>query len=60
VQGVADRLAPGSRGAYLNFLDGADEHRLDEVYPPGTRARLATLKARYDPTNSSAGTSTSA
>jgi FAD/FMN-containing dehydrogenase len=51
VQAVADRLAPYAKGAYLNFLDAADEDRLDEVYSPETRRRLAAVKRRYDPRN---------
>jgi FAD/FMN-containing dehydrogenase len=51
VAALADRLAPMSKGAYLNFVDTDDEHRLDDVYPPATRERLVTVKARYDPDN---------
>ena len=51
ITALADRLAPVSKGAYLNFVDTNDEHRLDDVYPPPTRQRLATAKARYDPDN---------
>jgi FAD/FMN-containing dehydrogenase len=39
------------RGAYLNFLDAADEPRLHETYPDSTYRRLVEVKRRYDPTN---------
>jgi FAD/FMN-containing dehydrogenase len=51
VRSVADRLAPLSKGAYLNFVGVGDEDQLDEVYPPATLRRLAAVKARYDPGN---------
>jgi hypothetical protein len=35
----------------VNFADAADEDRLNEIYPAPTRARLAQVKARYDPGN---------
>jgi FAD/FMN-containing dehydrogenase len=40
-----------ARGAYLNFLDAADEPRLHEAYPDGTYRRLVAIKRRYDPDN---------
>jgi hypothetical protein len=51
VTSVTDELGYLARGAYVNFLDAADQHRLDEVYPEETRRRLADVKARYDPDN---------
>jgi FAD/FMN-containing dehydrogenase len=51
VTSVTDQLRYLSRGAYVNFLDAADQHRLDEVYPEKTRRRLADVKTRYDPHN---------
>ncbi len=45
------RSATSPRGAYLNFLDAADESRLYETYPDGTYRRLVEVKRRYDPTN---------
>jgi FAD/FMN-containing dehydrogenase len=41
-------LEPYSRGAYLNFLSDAG---VAEVYPSATYARLASIKAIYDPDN---------
>lgn len=43
----------------MNFLDAADHHRLDEVYPEKTRRRLVDVKMRYDPDNLFHETSTS-
>ena len=40
-----------AKGAYLNFLDAADEPRLHETYPDSTYRRLVEVKRRYDPTN---------
>lgn len=44
-------LEPYSRGAYLNFLTDARESNVVEVYPSTTYARLASIKAIYDPDN---------
>jgi FAD/FMN-containing dehydrogenase len=44
-------LRPYAAGVYANFLGDEGEARLHEAYPPTTYARLAALKARYDPTN---------
>ncbi|GCE50495.1 FAD/FMN-containing dehydrogenase [Thermosporothrix hazakensis] len=44
-------LAAFSHGAYLNFLSEASEASLAAVYPPETAARLAQIKAHYDPDN---------
>jgi FAD/FMN-containing dehydrogenase len=44
-------LQPYSAGAYANFLGDEGESRIREAYPPATYARLAAIKARYDPTN---------
>lgn len=40
-----------SRGAYLNFLTDASESNVAEIYPSTTYARLASIKAIYDPDN---------
>ncbi len=44
-------LEPYSSGAYLNFLSDASEASVAEVYPSATYARLASIKATYDPDN---------
>jgi FAD/FMN-containing dehydrogenase len=48
LSGAIGRLA---KGAYVNFLDAADEARLHEAYPDGTYRRLVEVKRRYDPAN---------
>jgi len=40
-----------SSGAYVNFLADEGEARIREAYPKPTWDRLASIKARYDPTN---------
>ncbi|MFP3464605.1 FAD-binding oxidoreductase [Leifsonia sp. SIMBA_070] len=50
-----DRLAPYVDGAYVNFLSSATGEEAAAVYPPDTRARLATVKRHYDPANLFAG-----
>ena len=47
----ADAMHPFSRGAYVNFLGADDTDRIKAAYPPETYARLAALKATYDPHN---------
>jgi FAD/FMN-containing dehydrogenase len=44
-------LQPYAAGVYANFLGDEGEMRIREGYPPATYARLAALKARYDPDN---------
>jgi FAD/FMN-containing dehydrogenase len=43
-------LRPYAAGVYANFL-GREGDRIPEAYPPATYARLANLKACYDPHN---------
>ena len=51
VQSLSGAIRHLAKGAYLNFLDAADESRLHETYPDGTYRRLVEVKQRYDPTN---------
>lgn len=41
----------GDAGAYVNFVGDEGEARVRAAYPEPTWARLAAVKARYDPTN---------
>ncbi len=38
-------------GVYVNFLEREGTARIHEAYPAATYARLATIKAQYDPEN---------
>jgi FAD/FMN-containing dehydrogenase len=44
-------LAPLASGMYLNFLTDASEAAVAAAYPSATYARLARIKAMYDPDN---------
>ena len=44
-------MAPHAAGAYAGFLGDEGDHRVRAAYPPATHARLAGIKARYDPDN---------
>ncbi|GIG60525.1 FAD-linked oxidase [Longispora fulva] len=45
-------MAPhATGGVYVNFLGSEGEERVRAAYGPGKLARLAAVKARYDPTN---------
>ncbi|HEX5547924.1 MAG TPA: FAD-binding oxidoreductase [Ktedonobacterales bacterium] len=44
-------LAPFVSGAYLNFVSDASEATVAAIYPSATYARLARIKAEYDPDN---------
>jgi FAD binding domain-containing protein/berberine-like enzyme len=44
-------IAPFACGAYLNFVSDASEATVAAVYPSATYARLAGIKATYDPEN---------
>ena len=42
-------LEPLVDGAYANSLDGASARAVADAYPEAVRARLAAIKAQYDP-----------
>jgi FAD/FMN-containing dehydrogenase len=44
-------LKQSDHGAYVNFLGDEGEDRIRAAYPGSTWDRLASIKARYDPTN---------
>lgn len=44
-------LASFANGAYLNFVSDTSEATVAAVYPSATYARLARIKAEYDPDN---------
>jgi FAD/FMN-containing dehydrogenase len=44
-------LAPFATGAYINFLSDLGAESLAAAYPTDTYARLASIKATYDPEN---------
>jgi FAD/FMN-containing dehydrogenase len=51
VRSLSGSIRHLAKGAYLNFLDAADEPRLHETYPDSTYRRLVEVKRHYDPTN---------
>ncbi len=51
VDDFAAALRQGDHGAYVNFLADEGAERVRAAYPGPTWDRLATIKARYDPTN---------
>ena len=51
VADFVDALRQGDDGAYVNFLVDEGEERIRAAYPGSTWDRLASVKARYDPTN---------
>lgn len=46
-----EMLKPFTTGAYVNFLSDAGEPSVEAAYPSATYARLAKVKAMYDPNN---------
>ncbi len=46
-----DALRPHSTGSYVNFADDQDEQELRRTYGAEKYARLARIKAKYDPEN---------
>ncbi len=51
VTSLAEALRQGDPGAYVNFLMDLGEAGVRSAYPPDTYARLASVKATWDPTN---------
>jgi FAD/FMN-containing dehydrogenase len=51
VTDFAAALQQTDRGLYVNFLGDEGETRVRAAYPGPTWDRLASIKARYDPTN---------
>jgi FAD/FMN-containing dehydrogenase len=51
VTDFATALNQGNDGAYVNFLGDEGEARVRAAYPGATWDRLASIKARYDPSN---------
>ncbi|HEV7604183.1 MAG TPA: FAD-binding oxidoreductase [Candidatus Limnocylindrales bacterium] len=51
VSDLVDFLDQGDTGAYVGFLLDEGEARVRAAYPGRTWDRLASVKARYDPTN---------
>jgi FAD/FMN-containing dehydrogenase len=51
VTDASTALLQSDHGAYVNFLGSEGEARIRAAYPGKTWDRLATIKARYDPTN---------
>jgi FAD/FMN-containing dehydrogenase len=51
VTDFAAALRQGDGGVYVNFLSDEGEARIRAAYPGPTWDRLASIKARYDPTN---------
>jgi berberine-like enzyme len=47
----AAALRQDDQGAYVGFLGEDGPQRIHQAYPGSTWARLAAVKARYDPTN---------
>jgi hypothetical protein len=46
-----ERIRPDASGVYVNFLENEGEDRIREAYGNANFARLAEVKAKYDPTN---------
>ena len=52
VRDLSDAMRPHARGVYVNYLGpGEGEDRVRAAYGDETYARLARVKAKYDPTN---------
>lgn len=51
VEALAASLSDGTPGAYGNFVGDEGPDRIHDIYPPKTYARLAQVKAEWDPDN---------
>jgi FAD/FMN-containing dehydrogenase len=50
-EGFYEAIRPHADGVYVNFLEDEGPARIHEAYPDGTFARLAAVKATWDPQN---------
>jgi FAD/FMN-containing dehydrogenase len=50
-ESLFEALRPLARGVYSNFVAAEGEARVRDAYPDATYARLAAVKAEYDPDN---------
>jgi FAD/FMN-containing dehydrogenase len=46
-----EAIRPAADGVYVNFLEDEGEARIHDAYPAATFARLASVKATWDPEN---------
>ena len=51
VEALGASLWDGAPGAYANFVADEGPDRIHDIYPPETYARLAEVKAEWDPDN---------
>ncbi|HET6667755.1 MAG TPA: BBE domain-containing protein, partial [Intrasporangium sp.] len=51
VEALGASLSDGTPGAYGNFVGDEGPDRIHDIYPPETYARLAKVKAEWDPDN---------
>jgi FAD/FMN-containing dehydrogenase len=50
-QSLWEKVRPDGNGVYVNFLENEGAGRIREAYGNANFARLAEVKAKYDPTN---------
>ncbi len=51
LEAFATALNQGDHSAYVNFINDEGPERVRDAYPPAHWARLAAVKAQYDPEN---------
>jgi FAD/FMN-containing dehydrogenase len=51
IEALRASLSDGTPGAYVNFVGDEGPDRIHDAYPPETYARLARVKAEWDPDN---------